>query len=96
MTVTIIGLGLIGGSFARDLRNYSSISRLIGVDNNDKHSHKALELGIVDGIIHDLVDSPGSRQIDGCDESFSEDNMADYRGCQNTTARGEPCLVDTV
>ena len=51
MTATIIGLGLIGGSFARDLRDGPSISSLIGVDSDKEHADKALELGIVDKLM---------------------------------------------
>jgi prephenate dehydrogenase len=50
MTVTIIGLGLIGGSIATDLRAASFASHLIGVDNNADHCKKALELGLVDSV----------------------------------------------
>lgn len=48
MTITIIGLGLIGGSFARDLRDSPSITGLIGVETNPEHARQALELGLVD------------------------------------------------
>ncbi len=48
MKITIVGLGLIGGSMARDLREANYVSELIGVDSNIKHAEKALELGLVD------------------------------------------------
>jgi prephenate dehydrogenase len=48
MKITIIGLGLIGGSIAKDLRNAGFASELIGVDASEKHAAQALELGIVD------------------------------------------------
>ena len=51
MTVTIIGLGLMGGSFARDLRDGHSISDLIGVETNIEHAKKALELKLVDKLM---------------------------------------------
>ncbi|MFO7937388.1 MAG: prephenate dehydrogenase [Kiritimatiellia bacterium] len=51
MTVTIIGLGLIGGSFARDLRDHASIEHIIGVESNRKHADTALEIGIVDDVM---------------------------------------------
>jgi prephenate dehydrogenase len=50
MKVTIIGLGLIGGSIALDLRKSGFATVLIGVDNNPEHGKKALQLGIVDEI----------------------------------------------
>ena len=50
MVITIIGLGLIGGSLARDLRANGFASRLIGVDANAEHCRIALEDGLVDEI----------------------------------------------
>ena len=50
MIVTIIGLGLIGGSIAVDLRKTGFATELIGVDNSEKHCEKALQLGLVDQI----------------------------------------------
>jgi prephenate dehydrogenase len=48
MTITIIGLGLIGGSIALELRKSSWAEHFIGVDVNPEHAKKAIELGIVD------------------------------------------------
>lgn len=48
MRITIIGLGLIGGSIARDLRKSGFATELIGVDTNEKHAEDAVKLGIVD------------------------------------------------
>jgi prephenate dehydrogenase len=48
MKTTIIGLGLIGGSMAIDLRKSGVATSLIGVDNHEAHLHRALELGLVD------------------------------------------------
>jgi len=47
-TVTIIGLGLIGGSMAKSLRNHNIFENFIGVDSNESHKTKAIELGLVD------------------------------------------------
>lgn len=49
--VTIIGTGLIGGSFAMVLKDKGLTCRVIGVDNNEEHQKKALELGIVDEVL---------------------------------------------
>jgi len=48
MKVTIIGLGLIGGSIAKDLRRTGFATEIIGVDNNPVHLKEAVELGIAD------------------------------------------------
>lgn len=50
MKTTIIGLGLIGGSIAIDLRKSGMVTELVGIDLNNEHATKALELGLVDRI----------------------------------------------
>lgn len=44
--IAVIGLGLIGGSLALELKKYSWAT-IYGIDNNPKHLKKALELGII-------------------------------------------------
>ncbi|MFO0506172.1 MAG: prephenate dehydrogenase [Chryseotalea sp.] len=51
MTIGIIGLGLIGGSMAIDLKNALDTIRLIGYDANEHHRTKALALGLVDHVV---------------------------------------------
>lgn len=46
--ISIVGVGLIGGSLALQLNEKGLASRIIGVDNNAGHASKALELGLVD------------------------------------------------
>ncbi len=48
MNISIIGLGLIGGSFAKDLRKAGLAQTLIGVDASPEHAARALALGLVD------------------------------------------------
>jgi prephenate dehydrogenase len=50
MKTAIIGLGLIGGSMAIDLRKAGFATYLTGVDNNKVHAGRALDLGLVDEI----------------------------------------------
>lgn len=51
MRVTIIGLGLIGGSMALNLRKRGFASHFVGVERNETHAQKALEMGLVDEIL---------------------------------------------
>ncbi|GHM99632.1 prephenate dehydrogenase [Cytophagales bacterium WSM2-2] len=51
MKVTIIGLGLIGGSIALDLRKARLATRLIGIDQNPTNIKKAIDLQLVDEIL---------------------------------------------
>ncbi len=54
MTITIIGLGLIGGSVGLELKAKRFSERIIGVDKNPEHCRAALERGLVDEV-HKLV-----------------------------------------
>ncbi|MDB5205402.1 MAG: prephenate dehydrogenase [Flavisolibacter sp.] len=56
MTVTIVGIGLIGGSLALSLKDKSIATKVIGVDDNTLHKEKALLLGLVDEVM-ELNDS---------------------------------------
>lgn len=51
MIVTIVGIGLIGGSMAKDLRRTGLAHDIIGVDASESNAQRALELGIVDRIL---------------------------------------------
>lgn len=55
--VSIIGVGLIGGSFALDLRHHIPEVCVTGIDHNETHLTDALALGIVDqtGDLNTLV-----------------------------------------
>jgi prephenate dehydrogenase len=63
MTITIIGLGLIGGSLALSLRQHGLASHLIGVEANPAYARRALELGLVDEIAVDLPSAVGPASL---------------------------------
>jgi len=46
----IVGLGLMGGSFAKAVQKYDLASSVIGYDHNPTHQEQALELGLVEKI----------------------------------------------
>ena len=48
MNVFVIGLGLIGGSMALDIKSAYKNAVIFGIDSNLKHEDEALELGIID------------------------------------------------
>lgn len=50
MKLTVIGLGLIGGSMAIDLRKAGFTHEITGVDANPENAAEALRLGIIDRI----------------------------------------------
>lgn len=51
MRLTVVGIGLIGGSMAMTLKQKGFVDHVIGVDNNPLHQAQALQLGIVDEIM---------------------------------------------
>ena len=57
MTVTVVGIGLIGGSFGLGLRDKGIVKRVIGVEANEEHRRKALSLQLVDEVkdLHEAV-----------------------------------------
>ncbi|NVK52442.1 MAG: prephenate dehydrogenase [Flavobacteriaceae bacterium] len=48
MNVFVIGIGLIGGSFALDIKANYKNTTVSGIDADDEHLEKALELNIID------------------------------------------------
>ena len=51
MKIAIFGIGLIGGSLAKDLRDKGFAAEILGVERNENHARAALELGLVDRIV---------------------------------------------
>lgn len=51
MRLTIIGVGLMGGSLALSLKKKGVVTSVIGVDHNQEHLNQALALGIIDEIM---------------------------------------------
>ena len=51
MKAVVVGIGLIGGSFALTLKDERICDEIIGVDNSERNRDKALELGLVDRVL---------------------------------------------
>ncbi|MBQ4541181.1 MAG: prephenate dehydrogenase [Alistipes sp.] len=51
MKATIIGLGLIGGSFALSLKDKGFCDEVMGITRSERSAQKALERGLVDRIV---------------------------------------------
>ncbi len=49
-TIAIVGLGLIGGSMALDLKASGFAKKILGVDSSTPHQHTALKRGLADAI----------------------------------------------
>jgi prephenate dehydrogenase len=48
--LTIIGVGLIGGSLAQALKRASVVGEVVGVGRDSAHLQRALELGVIDRV----------------------------------------------
>ena len=48
MKITIIGIGLIGGSLALDIKHHYPKAKISGIDTNEDHLAEAIKLGIID------------------------------------------------
>ncbi|MBO5465444.1 MAG: prephenate dehydrogenase [Alistipes sp.] len=51
MKATVIGLGLIGGSFALSLKDKGLYDSVMGIEHSEKSAQRALELGLVERIV---------------------------------------------
>ncbi|MBI3582459.1 MAG: (d)CMP kinase [Nitrospinae bacterium] len=56
-TITIVGVGLIGGSFARVCKEKKLADRIIGFGRNEKNLKRAVELNVIDSYSLNLRDA---------------------------------------
>ncbi len=52
--MTIVGVGLIGGSVARSLKKHHQCATIVGYSRNEKELKKALALGVIDSYSTDI------------------------------------------
>ena len=57
--IYVIGIGLIGGSMALDIKSHYENTTVFGIDSNENHIEEALKLGIIDkkATIEDLINA---------------------------------------
>jgi len=53
--LVIIGVGLIGGSLARALRDKGEVGEIVGIGRTEANLRRAVELGVIDRYTHDPV-----------------------------------------
>ena len=53
--LVIIGVGLIGGSFALALRNAGMVNHIVGIGRSQHNMQRAVELGVIDEIATDTA-----------------------------------------
>ena len=61
-TMTVVGVGLIGGSLARAARERGLVSRIVGLGRGRENLCKALDLGVIDAMETDWA--KGMREAD--------------------------------
>jgi len=83
MTVTVVGIGLIGGSFALALKDKGIAKRVIGVELNEEHKRKALSLQLVD-------------EIRGLDEAVKEADLIFLAVPVDAASKLLPSILDMV
>ena len=52
--LVIIGVGLIGGSFAMALRQGGAVKHIVGVGRSSENMQRALDQGVIDEIATDM------------------------------------------
>lgn len=56
-TLAVIGVGLIGGSLARALREAGAVDRIIGCGRGRTNLERGIELGVIDSHTHDVSEA---------------------------------------
>ncbi len=62
-TLCVIGVGLIGGSFARALRQTGAVNNIIGFDANTQALHAARDANVIDRIAHTITDAVSDADV---------------------------------
>ncbi|MGE3550174.1 MAG: prephenate dehydrogenase [Geobacter sp.] len=62
-TLTVVGVGLIGGSFSRALKAAGVVQRVIGVDQDADNLALALRLGVIDEAAPSLAEGVREAQV---------------------------------
>lgn len=83
MKVTVIGLGLIGGSMAIALRKEGMAKTVFGIDRSETNAAQAIELGLVDKILPE-------------DEALSQSDLVIVAIPVNATCALLPTVLDVV
>ena len=61
--VAIVGVGLIGGSFAAALRRAGAASTIVGADRNNQALERALALGVIDTAAESVSDAAAGADL---------------------------------
>ncbi|ADL12556.1 prephenate dehydrogenase [Acetohalobium arabaticum] len=62
--IAIIGVGLLGASLGLACKRFTSVTEIVGYDQNKDHLKEALEIGAIDGIIDNLENNSLLGEVD--------------------------------
>ena len=89
----VIGVGLIGGSFAIALRNAGVVGEIVGAGRSQENLERGVELGVIDRYVLDFSNEVGksdvifvSTPVLSTDFIFQKISLADYHGSVITDA----------
>ena len=88
--VAVIGVGLIGGSFALALKQAGACAHVVGVGRNPANMQTALERGAIDSVSNDI-----SAAVSGCDLVLIATPVAKFQAVFSQISKtiGEKTLV---
>jgi prephenate dehydrogenase len=61
--LTVVGVGLIGGSLARALRAAAAVDDIVGCGRGARNLQRAVELGVIDGFSHDIGEAVAGAEL---------------------------------
>lgn len=73
--LAVIGVGLIGGSLARALRQVGRVDHIVGCGRGRENLERAVELGVIDEFTHDIAEA-----VQGADMIFVAVPLGAMRG----------------
>ncbi|MGZ2416106.1 prephenate dehydrogenase [Staphylococcus caledonicus] len=92
--ILFVGLGLIGGSLASNLKFYRSNFKISAFDTNTSQLHKALSIGIIDTIVEDYA--TGVKDADIIIFATPVQQTENYlKELPNYQTRPHPIITDT-
>lgn len=62
-TIAVIGVGLIGGSFALAMRRAGAVARIVGVDRDPQALERAAALGIIDTAVQTCAEATAGADL---------------------------------
>ncbi len=61
--IAVVGVGLIGGSFALGLRRAGAVARIVGTDRDTQALERAAALGVIDTAAHSIADAVAGAEL---------------------------------